>query len=191
MDKILSRLLTVRRLGSSRCWNPLAICVNFEGSTLSTQKKITYTLIFFSLLFWISLFFFFYLQGNPCNFLIVFPFFPRNFRGLEERKNPCFFGGFPSLFPKKARKRRLHILYLADVSDIFYFFYSVEGEGPGESEARGVGGGVRFFNENPQGGGGFQKGEGPGGKSAANWGILGWEGWGLNIFFWARNVYQV
>ena len=37
-------------------------------------------------------------------FLLVFPFFPRNFRGSEERKNPCFFGGFPCLFPKKQGK---------------------------------------------------------------------------------------
>ena len=39
-------------------------------------------------------------------FLLVFPFFPRNFRGSEERKNPCFFGGFPCLLPKKTRKSR-------------------------------------------------------------------------------------
>ena len=47
------------------------------------------------------------LQGIPFSFLIVFPFFPRNFRGSEERKNPCLFGGFPCFFgKKKARKRR-------------------------------------------------------------------------------------
>ena len=37
-------------------------------------------------------------------FLIVFPLFPKNFRGSEERKNPCFFGGFPCLFLKKQGK---------------------------------------------------------------------------------------
>ena len=36
----------------------------------------------------------------------VFPFFPKDFRGSATIKNPCFFGGFPCRFPKKARKRR-------------------------------------------------------------------------------------
>ena len=41
----------------------------------------------------------------PCEeFLVfssVFPFFSRDFRGSVGIKNPCFFGGFPCLFPKK------------------------------------------------------------------------------------------
>ena len=35
---------------------------------------------------------------------MVFRFLPRNFRGSEERKNPCLFGGFPCLFQKKQGK---------------------------------------------------------------------------------------
>ena len=45
---------------------------------------------------------------SPCEdflvFLTVFPFFSRDFRGSEGIKNPCFFGGFPCLFPKKQGK---------------------------------------------------------------------------------------
>ena len=37
-------------------------------------------------------------------FLSVFPFFSKDFRGSEETENPCFFGGFPCLFPKKQGK---------------------------------------------------------------------------------------
>ena len=55
------------------------------------------------LVFWNSLFFF-----SPCEeFLVfssVFPFFSRDFRGSVGIKNPCFFGGFPCLFPKKQGK---------------------------------------------------------------------------------------
>ena len=47
--------------------------------------KILATLIFFSLPFWDLVGFL--LQGIPC-FLSVFPFFPGNFRGSEERKHP-------------------------------------------------------------------------------------------------------
>ena len=48
------------------------------------------------------------------------------------------------------------ILYLVDVSDIFYFFCS--GRGKGESEA----GGDSIFIENPRRGGGFlEEGEVP------------------------------
>ena len=39
----------------------------------------------------------------------VFPFFSRDFRGSVGIKNPCFFGGFPCLFPKnKERKDRVY-----------------------------------------------------------------------------------
>ena len=69
---------------------------------------------------------------------------------------------------------------------IFFIFFSAQGREKGESEAPG-GGGDRFFIENPRRGGGFQEWEGPGGFSAANWGI--WGG-GLNIFFRGRNVHQ-
>ena len=37
-------------------------------------------------------------------FLSVFPFFSKDFRVSEEMENPCFFGGFPCLFPKKQGK---------------------------------------------------------------------------------------
>ena len=44
----------------------------------------------------------------PCEeFLVfssVFPFFSRDFRGSVGITNPCFFGGFPCLFPKKQGK---------------------------------------------------------------------------------------
>ena len=37
-------------------------------------------------------------------FLSVFPFFPKDFTGSLGKKNPCFFGGFPCLLPKKQGK---------------------------------------------------------------------------------------
>ena len=37
-------------------------------------------------------------------FLSVFPFFSKDFRGSEETENPCIFGGFPCIFPKKQGK---------------------------------------------------------------------------------------
>ena len=40
------------------------------------------------------------------------------------------------------------MLFLVDVSEIFYFFCS--GEGKGESEAPGRGGGSVFFMDNPR-----------------------------------------
>ena len=56
------------------------------------------------LVFWNSLFF------SPCEeflvFLSVFPFFSRDFRGSVGIKNPCFFGCFPCLFPKKNKERK-------------------------------------------------------------------------------------
>ena len=49
-----------------------------------------------------------FLDFFPCEeflaFLSVFPFFCRDFRGSVGIKNPCFFGGFPCLFPKKQGK---------------------------------------------------------------------------------------
>ena len=47
-----------------------------------------------------------FVARNFLAFLSVFPFFPRDFRGSEERKNPCFFGVVFLAFPKKARKRK-------------------------------------------------------------------------------------
>ena len=38
-------------------------------------------------------------------FLSVFPFFSRDFRGSVGTKNPCFFGGFPALFPKNKERK--------------------------------------------------------------------------------------
>ena len=37
--------------------------------------------------------------------LIVFPFFPRTFRGSEARQNPCFLSVFPCLFQKTNEKK--------------------------------------------------------------------------------------
>ena len=78
------------------------------------------------------------------------------------------------------------MLYLVDVSDIFYFF-SARG-GKGESEAPGQGGAVGFFIENP--GGGFPGG---GGDSRRGEGFqegclerIGEAGGGKYIF-WGRN----
>ena len=49
-----------------------------------------------------------FLVFSPCEeflvFLSVFPFFSRDFRGSVGIENPCFFGGFPCLFPKKQGK---------------------------------------------------------------------------------------
>ena len=65
--------------------------------------RFRFPLIFFSLLFWISLLF--YSCKEFLVFLSVFPFFPRNFRGSEEERiNPCLFGGFPCHFLKKQGK---------------------------------------------------------------------------------------
>ena len=44
-------------------------------------------------------------RGIPC-FSSVFPFFSRDSRGSAGIKNPCFFGGFPCLLPKKKNKER-------------------------------------------------------------------------------------
>ena len=75
--------------------------------------------------------------------------------------------------------------FLADVSDIFYFF--LLGEGKGESEAAGRGA-VRYFIDNPRRGGGSPGGaKGPGG-CLRRIGDLG--GGGLNIFVRGRNVHQ-
>ena len=60
--------------------------------------------LLFLAIFWISLLFLLFKEFLA--FLIVFIFFPKDFRGLARNKNPCFFGGFPCLFLKKARKRR-------------------------------------------------------------------------------------
>ena len=46
----------------------------------------------------------FSLARNSLFFSSVFPFFSRDFRGSAGLKNPCFFGGFPCLFPKKQGK---------------------------------------------------------------------------------------
>ena len=37
-------------------------------------------------------------------FVSVFPFFSKVCRGSEETENPCIFGGFPCIFPKKQGK---------------------------------------------------------------------------------------
>ena len=39
-------------------------------------------------------------------YLSVFPFFSRDFRGSVGIENPCFWGGFPCLFPKKNKERK-------------------------------------------------------------------------------------
>ena len=46
---------------------------------------------------------FFSLRGIPC-FFERFSLLSRDFRGSVGIQNPCFFGGFPCLFPKKQGK---------------------------------------------------------------------------------------
>ena len=74
---------------------------NFHNTLLSADGK---TLSFLSLFFWNSLVF------SACEEFLVFtsvlPFFSRDFRGSVGIKNPCFFGGFPCLSPKKKNKER-------------------------------------------------------------------------------------
>ena len=43
----------------------------------------------------------FFVARNFLAFLSVFPFFPRDFRGSEEREILAFLGGFPCFFQKK------------------------------------------------------------------------------------------
>ena len=73
--------------------------------------------------------------------------------------------------------------------DVWDFFFFCSGRGKGESEAPGGGGGVIGFLLNFRGGGvGSRRGmgQGAGRVSAANWGIFGGGGGGLNIFFGAE-----
>ena len=58
-------------------------------------------LIFFSLPFWISLFFLF---KEILAFLSVFCLFSKDFRGSPARTNPCCFCGFFLVFPKRQGK---------------------------------------------------------------------------------------
>ena len=72
------------------------------------------------------------------------------------------------------------IIYLVDVSDIFYFF-SVRGGGRA-SPSRGGEGGSVFFIENPSKGGGVPGvGAGPRGREDVRGSF--WGGGGLDIFF--------
>ena len=57
-----------------------------------------------SFFFWNSLFFSPFSFWDFLVFLTVFPFFSRDSRGSAGIKNPCFFGGFPCLFPKNKGK---------------------------------------------------------------------------------------
>ena len=78
--------------------------VTHSGRKLLSGTNMTRrpALSFLSLFFGIPCFFF-PLRGIPC-FLSVFPFFSMDFRGSVGIKNPCFFGGFPCLFPKNQGK---------------------------------------------------------------------------------------
>ena len=67
----------------------------------------------------------------PCEeFLVfssVFPFFSRDFRGSVGIKNPCFFGGFPCLFPKKQGKEgqgKALVQTAFEASKLTIFFYT-------------------------------------------------------------------
>ena len=62
--------------------------------------------------------FFFFLARIFLALLSVFPFFPKDFRSLEERKNPCFFGWVSLLFPKKARKTKLRMIRANRVANL-------------------------------------------------------------------------
>ena len=80
----------------STLWNP-GVSLIFKGKFL--------ILIFFSLLFWISLLCPF-ARNSFLAFLNVFPLFPRNFRGSAERANPRFFVFFFLFaFHQNARKK--------------------------------------------------------------------------------------
>ena len=63
-------------------------------------------------------FFWEFLVFSPCvEFLAclsVLPFFSRDFRGSVRIKNPCFFGGFPCLSPKKQGKGRIAPIRVAN-----------------------------------------------------------------------------
>ena len=62
---------------------------------------------------------FFPLRGIPC-FFERFPFFSRDFGGSVGIKKPCFFGGFPCLFPKNQGKEGqglVNLLYVCLMAD--------------------------------------------------------------------------
>ena len=47
----------------------------------------------------------FFVAKNFLAFLSVFPFFPRDFKGSEERKILAFLGGFPCFSPKSKESK--------------------------------------------------------------------------------------
>ena len=74
----------------------------FGAETGGSKQGHGNSLIFVSLLFWISLFFLPFKEF--LDFLSVFRLFSRDFRGSEETKNLCFFGGFPWVFSRKKKQ---------------------------------------------------------------------------------------
>ena len=79
----------------------LLSCASRKGTCLRTWVWYPPDLPFLAFLDFLA---FFVARNFPCLILSVFPFFPRDFRGSEERNNPCFFGWFSLLFPKKQGK---------------------------------------------------------------------------------------
>ena len=70
----------------------------FESPSVRSDFPVLPFLVFFGIPC------FFFLRGIPCFFLSVFPSFSKDFRGSAGIRNPCFFGSFPCLFPKKQGK---------------------------------------------------------------------------------------
>ena len=86
-------------------------CARFESGSASEPNRtnriarLKQNPVLPFLVFLKFLVFFFPLRGIPCFFFwAFFPSFSRDFRGSVGIKNPCFFGGFPCLFPKKQGK---------------------------------------------------------------------------------------
>ena len=77
---------------------------------------------------------------------------------------------------------------MADVSDIFYLFFSARGRGRGSPRCW-EGGGCDSLLKIP-GGGGSHGRVGAGGRGAGRVFAGNWGGGGLNIFFRGRNSHQ-
>ena len=61
-------------------------------------------------------------------FLSVFRFFSKDFRGSEETENPCIFGGFPCICPKKRKEKKIRVRAfegLFSLAALVYFHFLV------------------------------------------------------------------
>ena len=81
-----------------------AIALRFQISEKSRENRVGVfrnpNLLFLAFLVFLACFLF----KEFLAILSVFPFFPKDFRGLAGRRNPCLFGGFPCCFPKRQGK---------------------------------------------------------------------------------------